>query len=815
MTAGIQTLTDSRIFPCFSPTNKRMKFLHTFVLSMLFCFANAQENFSDFGNFPVSIFPIATIVDMEAEKITLEELLKRESNLRFTGLENANTNLGFTDRQFWVKFSLANHGEKPHQLFLETGRPITDVVELYQLDKDGTVLRQESGDLLPFEARPLQHRKIFFPIDLEPGKAYTFYIKFESDGEVINLPLNLFDAEALVGQSYFDQLIFGVFYGILLLAGVIYLFFYFGIREKSFLLYPGYVLSIILLHLSLDGYFFQYFTPDGGWFSRQAVLIFATLSAMAFGRYGQIYLDVKSYSPGLHKSFNGLMLILVALLFFVLAVPAGQKYSYPAVNLLGILILFHVISALVMGYVRGKKPDIFFSLGIACFFLGFTVFILNNFSVLPNTFLTEFSSKLGTGLEVMFLSLSMSNRIRLLKSEKERMQAVALQQSEESNQIKSFFLSNISHELRTPLNAIIGLSKTIKDSIPDAAIKGDLEVIEYSSIGLLNAIDDILDYSKIEKKELKLENKPFDLHKVMKEVRSMTEKQVSDKGLKFVYEEIMQMPQFVIGDRTRTRQILLNVLSNAIKFTQEGQVKLGITTESIGENRCRISFAIADTGVGIQAEKLDRIFESFIQEQIDDKRKFGGFGLGLCIVKALVDQYGGKLNLESTPGVGTTVSISLEFDQPEPKQQPQVTKPGEFDLDKKHLLIVEDNPVNQLVMKSILKKWKNTSFDTAFNGLEALEKLKAAKFDLILMDLQMPEMDGYEATEAIRNGACGIAYQSIPIIAVTADATEKAKSRVFEVGMDDYTTKPVDAELLYTKVKNALELQALEINLPI
>jgi CheY-like chemotaxis protein len=162
--------------------------------------------------------------------------------------------------------------------------------------------------------------------------------------------------------------------------------------------------------------------------------------------------------------------------------------------------------------------------------------------------------------------------------------------------------------------------------------------------------------------------------------------------------------------------------------------------------------------------------------------------------------------------VGTTVSIVLELNQPELKLQPELPKPAPFDLAQKHLLVVEDNPVNQLVMKSILKKWKNTSFDVAFNGLEALEKLKAGKFDLILMDLQMPEMDGYEATEAIRNGSCGIAYQSIPIIAVTADATEKAKSRVFEVGMDDYTTKPIDAEILYAKVKNALVLQEVDIS---
>jgi signal transduction histidine kinase/CheY-like chemotaxis protein len=764
--------------------------------------------------FPMSLHSIAEIADLKEHQIGFEEMLKFQDSLVFSPLQNENTNLGFTEGNFWVRFRLKNQGGFPEKLYLETGRPITDMVNLYQVDSAGNTFVLKSGDLTSIENRPFNHRKIIFPITLNPNEEYQFLIEYKSDGEVINLPLVLFDSESMIKESYFEQLVFGAFYGILFLAGIIYLFFYFGIKEKSFLLYSSYVGSIILLHLGLDGYFYQYFSPDSGWFAENAVLVFATLSAIAFGRYTQIYLKVKSYSPAIHKSYNFLLLSLFGLLGLIIIASLGSKFYYPLVNFLGILILFHVIASLVMGYIKGKAPDIFFTLGIASFFLGFMVFILNNFNLIPNSEWTEFSSKIGTGLEVMFLSLSMSNRIKILKTDKEKMQAVALQKAQESNEIKSFFLSNISHEMRTPLNAIIGLSRSIQESVSDQKTKDEIEVIQYSSMGLLSAIDDILDYSRIEKKELKLEYKSFDFHKLLKEIRSNSERQAGDKGLVFIYEEINQIPQFIIGDLVRTRQILVNLLSNAIKFTSSGEVRLSIQTSTKGGNSVGLVFKISDTGVGIQKEKLDSIFESFIQEQIDDKRKFGGFGLGLCIVKALVEQYGGKLDLQSEQGKGTQVMVELNFETIEPKTivENDFIKKGIYDLEGKNILVVEDNPVNQLVMKSILKKWKNTTFENAINGLEALDKLRTRKFDLILMDLQMPEMDGYEATEAIRKGECGDLYKSIPIIAVTADATEKAKMKVMEVGMDEYITKPVDQEELYSKVKKSFYLQTLDIS---
>ncbi|UJP66215.1 hybrid sensor histidine kinase/response regulator [Mongoliitalea daihaiensis] len=778
--------------------------------------SNLQAQFlveTDNFHKPISIYEAASITNVGSEILSLQQFLEKKATYTFEPIAGPNTNLGFTKDNYWLKFSLTNNSNRDLSLFFETGRPITDIIELYQIDASGTIVSQITGDLLPFDSKPLAHRKMIFPIELKADSSYEFYVQYQSDGEVINLPLNLHSANSMILTSYKDQLAFGIFYGILVLAGAIYLFFYFGIKEKSFLLYFIYVSSIALLHLSLDGYFFQYLTPSAGWLSRNAVLLAAAFSALAFGRYVQVFMKVKNFSPLLEKVYNSLHICILALIGAILFIHSAIEFYYPLVNLLGVLLLFLIIGTLVTSLRRGAAPDLFFGIGLFFFFSGFFIFILNNFSLIPNSFITENASKFGTGLEIIFLSLSMANRIRILKSEKEQMQEIALQRSQESNEIKSFFLSNISHELRTPLNAVIGLSKSIQETTQDPKVKSDLEIIQYSSLELLSAINDILDYSNIEKKELKLEERPVKVEKIIQELRTITANKAKDKNLNFIYEEINQLPAYILGDKARIRQILLNILNNAIKFTQKGDVKLSIQSDLSPRNTVDLTITITDTGVGIEQEKLDRIYESFIQEQIDDKRKFGGFGLGLCIVKALIELYQGTINITSTKGKGTKVVMQLNFKLPE-KKAAQATSSisGTYDLQGKHILIVEDNPVNQVVMKAILRKWQNTTFDIANNGIEALEKLQAAHVDLILMDLQMPEMDGYEATVAIRNGEAGSKNQQIPIIAVTADATDKAKEKVKAVGMDDYMTKPVDKDELYSKVQQCLYLQEVDVS---
>jgi CheY-like chemotaxis protein len=259
----------------------------------------------------------------------------------------------------------------------------------------------------------------------------------------------------------------------------------------------------------------------------------------------------------------------------------------------------------------------------------------------------------------------------------------------------------------------------------------------------------------------------------------------------------------MIGDVTRLAQVVNNVLSNAIKFTSEGFVKFNIDAEMKPNNRASLILTVSDSGVGIPKEKMDSIFDSFSQNNIDNKRKFGGLGLGLYIVKTLVDMQNGTVEMDSKVNEGTTCKITLDFDVIlQEKKEEVVIEHTVYDLEGKTILVVEDNPINQMVIKMIVKKWLNTTVVYANNGQEGLDAFKTNQFDIVLMDLQMPVMDGYEATIAIRNGEAGISNANIPIIAVTADVMETTKQRVKEIGMNQYLSKPIKKETLFQMIKD-------------
>jgi signal transduction histidine kinase/ActR/RegA family two-component response regulator len=465
-----------------------------------------------------------------------------------------------------------------------------------------------------------------------------------------------------------------------------------------------------------------------------------------------------------------------------------------------------IIFSIFYLYAKNKPVDTFFTIGILFLIIGFGVFILNNLGFIENNFATQNSSKIGTGLELIFLSLSMSNLIRNLKNDKNELNRVALIRSEEMNDLKSYFLSNISHELRTPLNAIMNLIDTISTEVEDDKIKNNCRLIKYSSQSLLSSVNDILDFSKIEKNELQLDKAPFDALSLLEEIEVSAEVRAKEKGLKFDFAKPNAIPSLFIGDEMRLSQIVNNLINNAIKFTSDGFVSFKIESKKLANNRATLFLTVTDSGVGIAEDKISSIFDSFSQNSIDNTRKFGGLGLGLYIVKTLVEMQGGKIEIKSTINKGTTFSIYLEFETAEQKVIEMITADASdvCDLGGKTLLVVEDNAINQMVIKMITKKWLNTTVIYTMNGQEGLDAFKDHKIDLVLMDLQMPVMDGYEATLAIRNGAVGAKNAAIPIIAVTADVMEGTKLRTQEIGMNNYLSKPIKKEALYKAVKELL-----------
>lgn len=756
------------------------------------------KNYSDFDT--KSLHTFTKIINLKQENLSIKSVIKI-SDSKFKELTTENTDLGFTSDNYWLKFSIKNNSTDELKYFIETSRPIVDYANFYKVSNGIVTDIQKSGDHIPFFKRSFNHRKTIFILNLKPKEFSVYYIHLKSDGEAINAPVIIRTAENLITNTAFEQIIFGFFYGIILIASILYFFFYYAMKERVFLYYSLYVVLIGLLQYSLDGYFHQYVLPNAGWFSDKSVLIFAIFSGIFLGNYAQAFLHVKKVNKNLDYAFNALYILLSLLFLVILFLPNYFQYCYPAMNVLGLFLLILIVSSMVEIYIKLKQFYLFFTLGILFLILGFLVFIFKNFGVLPYNFITENSSKLGTGVEVIFLSLSMASLIKKLKEERENLQAVALEKSEEMNELKSYFLSNISHELRTPLNTIMNLIDLINGETDSNSIQKKCEIIKYSSQTLLSSVNDILDFSKIEKDEIILEELKYDAHKLFLEISNNFAEKAKETNIDFQFSQALNVPKIIKGDCVRLHQILTNVLRNAFKFTTEGIIKFKIECKEIDQNNVVLTFIISDTGIGISKAKMNSIFDSFSQYSINNKRKYGGLGLGLFIVKALVDLHKGKIEMDSIENQGTVCMLTLPGIKVKEPENIEIMPEINYDLNGKHILVVEDNAMNQMVIKMITKKWLNTTLDYAINGQEALNLMKTVKYDLILMDLQMPIMDGYEATIEIRKGNCGVNDIKIPIIAVTADVMETTKERVKEIGMNFYISKPVNKELLFNTIK--------------
>lgn len=745
-----------------------------------------------------SLHNFTTIFDSDKKQLSINQIIAYDKS-KFAPLEDENQDLGFTSNNYWLHFSVKNETDSDLKYYLESSRPIVDVANFYKIIDNKVVDYQKSGDNIPFNERSFKHRKTLFTVYLLPNETADYYINLKSDGEVINAPVILRTPMNLVEVTSFEQIVFGFFYGILIIASILYFFFFYAMKERVFLYYSLYVVFIGLLQFSLDGYFYQFLTPNAGWLSNKSVLLFAIISGFFLGKYAQNYLRVNEISKLLNSAFNVLYVSLGSLLLMIIFFPNWFEFGYPIMNVLGLFLLILIITSTVNIYLKTKKVYLFFTLGILSLITGFVVFILKNFSLLPYNFITENSSKLGTGLEVIFLSLSMASLIKDLKDERENLQGLALQKSEEMNEMKSYFLSNISHELRTPLNTIMNFIESIDGETDSKSIQEKCEVIRSSSSSLLSSVNDILDFSKIEKDEIKLEEGEFDIHKLLDEIKTDTLNRAQNKGLDFQYTQCQDLPKMVYGDVNRIRQIVMNLLSNALKFTSEGIVKFKVDCEIVND-KVALNFIVSDTGDGISKEKINSIFDSFSQQSINNSRKYGGLGLGLYIVKALVNLYKGEIEVQSIVNQGTVCNVKLNLIKVAVKEEVKLEEINNYNLHGKRILVVEDNAMNQMVLKMITKKWLNTEVDYAFNGEEGLEFLRKSKYDVILMDLQMPVMDGYEATIAIRSGNSGINDKNIPIIAVTADVMESTKDRVKEIGMDFYLSKPVNKDVLFETI---------------
>ncbi len=379
----------------------------------------------------------------------------------------------------------------------------------------------------------------------------------------------------------------------------------------------------------------------------------------------------------------------------------------------------------------------------------------------------------------------------------------AKQEAEKASNAQADFLSTMSHEIRTPLNSVIGIAHILLDQNPRSDQLENLRALKFAGENLLNLINDILDFNKIEAGKIQLESRPFDLNKVIRGVYNTHAFKAEEKGLKLYYHFDDTISNYLKGDPTRTSQIVNNLLSNAIKFTEEGYIYIKIQKTGETQKTENLYFEIQDTGPGIPDESQNEIFKSFSQASTASTRNYGGTGLGISITQRLLDLYNSELKLSSTLGKGTSFHFKITMekaDTSESSPSNESTSEKAQSLAGYHILIAEDNQMNTFMARQFLEKWGLT-ITVVVDGQQAVQAASIEQYDLILMDLQMPEMDGYEAAMQIRRLK---GYATTPIIALTASAFAPLIPRVLEYQMNDALTKPFDPEFLYTKLQQYL-----------
>jgi signal transduction histidine kinase/CheY-like chemotaxis protein len=483
-------------------------------------------------------------------------------------------------------------------------------------------------------------------------------------------------------------------------------------------------------------------------------------------------------------------LIMRGIISFCLVYCAFNVFTPPIV-FTAVLNVFLVVMFICIGYAlfinlraarNRRSGSLYALLSTVIMLLILLLSNLNYFGLLPPVKLIDFSGYLA----FFFLqSLALSHRFA------DTFKRATLQ-AQQGLKAKSEFLSTMSHEIRTPLNAVIGMTHLLLRNKPRGDQKEDLDVLLFSANNLLSIVNNILDYNKIEEGKIGFEQIPMDLTAIARNIVAGLKSAAQEKGVALVLDVDPRLDKKLIGDPTRTSQVINNLVHNAIKFTREGSVRLSVQVEAITEGSATVTVQVKDTGIGIARDKQNMIFERFTQADSSTSRSYGGTGLGLAITKKILELQGVDLQLESEPGKGSAFYFTQHFPITGEKAGEKEDAPEAYgqghQLDGVSLLLVEDNPLNVLVAQTILEN-SGATVEVAVNGREALEMLDISRHQLILMDLHMPVMDGYEATLLLRKKGF-----SLPIIALTASTPKEVESEAYAAGLTDIVVKPFNPD---------------------
>lgn len=699
--------------------------------------------------------------------------------------------LGYRSDACWFHAELMNVSANNLPLWLLVDYALLDHVDLYLIDDDGSEY-WSLGDEQSFSSRPVQIRLYTVPLMLKAGAEKSLYMRIKTTSSM-TVPVSLSGGNSFIEYYINNDWLIGVFYGIGLGLFFYHLVLWLSAREKVSRFYVVHVGAATLYIACLQGVA-QRFWFEGVSFPESTAYVSAYVTLASGALFARDYLHTQQWRK-VDRTLLSLAGVCLTAIVIQLLVPSG---SFNSVQALIVLIAMAITMATgIYGWIKGIREARIFVLAWAVFFGMTTLFALHVYGLvdLPST-LSVHGIQIGMVMQQALLSFGLAARLNTLKDESIlRQEEISRAQAESA--AKSDFLAKMSHEIRTPMNAVLGLTDLMRSTKLDSMQRNYIDTIYSAGGSLLNVINDILDYSKINLGKIDLELSTFDLESLLEDCLSIFHANAEQKGLRLVSDWGDSLPKWVEGDPTRVRQILLNLISNAVKFTDHGDVALFARASAPDSDgfftlRCEVR----DQGIGMSADQLGHLFQSFQQADSSTSRKYGGTGLGLAISRQLAEIMQGSIEADSEPGKGTVFIITLRLRcsakvMPEPRQITDDTLAG------LRVLVVEDNAVNQMVIWALLKKL-SVVVTMIGNGEEALERVthQHDAFDLVLMDCEMPKMDGYQAAQMIRQWEEASKTARIVIVALTAHALSDHRARCIASGMDDHMPKPVTLKQL-------------------
>lgn len=714
-------------------------------------------------------------------------------------------NAGYSRSVFWLRLDLEYRPQQAGHAqpwLLELAYPPLDHVQLYLADADGRYqLRQHTGDALPFSAREIKQHNYVFELQLPPGQPQRVYLRLASQGS-IQAPLTLWAPNAYLEEQQARIYVLGIIYGVLLVMLIYNLFIFLSVRDTSYLYYILYIASFGVYQLSVNGAAIEYFWPNSPWWANAATPFLIGASGLFGCQFARRFLRTADHSPWVDRAL--LLLMAGGVLVMSLALTTSYALSMRLATYLALLFTLVIFVAGILAWLRGLRVARYFIIAWTAFLVGGAINALMVLGYLPNMFLTMYASQIGSALEVGLLSLALADRINAMKEERARiLQEAGLkleafnQQLATSNRHKDEFLATLTHELRTPMNGVIGSLELMQMLNLEGELAHYQKTAASSARDMMRMVNDILTLSELQAGRLYPRRQPFSLRGLFDSLRGQYAPRAAEKGLRFVLELDDSLPDTLEGDSGKLLQSLDCLLDNAIKFTSQGEVRVRVSGAATTGEILPLRIEVIDTGVGFTAPADGTLYQRFQQLDGSLTREYGGLGIGLAICRQLVDLLGGELRHESRPGQGGCFQLELPLNLPVPlvtsaSAAVRVTGPALREPGQCRVLIVEDNPINQLVTRGMLLKL-GYQVRTADNGSQALDVLRHESIDAVLLDCQMPVMDGFATCRALRNlPGC----QSLPVLAITAHSHSGDRERCLAAGMSDYLAKPVRFEQL-------------------